>query len=146
MFKFTKMKKHIFIFLALLGCTYIRAQENPRQEVLTNLSLQQETWNHGNISGFMEHYWQSDSLTFIGSKGITYGWQKTLDNYRKAYPDKAAMGILKFTIIEATPLSPKAVYVIGKWELQKEKPAGGHFTLLWKKINGHWVIVSDHTS
>jgi ketosteroid isomerase-like protein len=110
------------------------------------MSTQQSAWNRGDIPGFMQHYWQSDSLKFIGSRGVTYGWQKTLDNYRKSYPDKAAMGVLKFTIIEATQLAPDAVYVIGKWELAKEKPASGHFTLMWRKIANEWVIVSDHTS
>ena len=56
------------------------------------------------------------------------------------------MGTLNFTIIEATALSEKAIYVIGKWELKKEKPVGGYFTLLWKNINKKWVIVADHTS
>ena len=64
----------------------------------------------------------------------------------KGYPTKEAMGILKFTIKEATQLSETSVYVIGQWELTKEKPAGGYFTLLWKKINNNWVIVADHTS
>ena len=114
--------------------------------VKNNMNLQEESWNRGDITGFMTYYWNNDSLKFIGSKGITYGWKKTLDNYIKSYPDKAAMGILKFTIIEASQLSKSNIYVIGKWELTKEKPVGGYFTLLWKKINNQWVIVSDHTS
>jgi hypothetical protein len=116
------------------------------QRVLQNMKEQESSWNKGDIKGFMLHYWKSDSLKFIGSKGITYGWQKTLDNYLKGYPTKEAMGILKFSVVEATQLSRKSVYVIGKWELQKDKPAGGYFTLLWKKVNARWVIVSDHTS
>jgi hypothetical protein len=36
---------------------------------------------------------------FIGKSGITYGWQKTLDNYKKGYPDKEAMGKLHFTLL-----------------------------------------------
>jgi ketosteroid isomerase-like protein len=103
-------------------------------------------WNNADIKGFMDHYWNSDSLMFIGSKGVTYGWQKTYDNYVKNYPNKEAMGILKFTIIKTEQLSKTSIYIIGKWELEKEKPAGGHFTLLWKKINSKWVIVADHTS
>lgn len=114
--------------------------------VLKNMKAQEVSWNSGNIKGFMEHYWKSDSLKFIGSKGVTHGWQKTLDNYLKSYPNKEIMGTLKFSIIESTQLSKESIYIIGKWELQKEKPTGGHFTLLWKKINGSWVIVTDHTS
>ena len=80
------------------------------------------------------------------SSKIRYVGKHTLDEYIKGYPTKEAMGKLTYTIIEATQLSKTSIYVIGKWSLAKEKPSGGHFTLLWKKINNNWVIVSDHTS
>lgn len=143
------MKFRIVIFCALvLFSKIILSQENVSSvsEVKRLMSQQEQAWNKADIAGFMKHYWKSDSLKFIGSKGITYGWQKTYDNYVKGYPTKEAMGILKFTIKEATQLSETSVYVIGQWELTKEKPAGGYFTLLWKKINNNWVIVADHTS
>jgi hypothetical protein len=110
------------------------------------MTAQEMAWNNANIVGFMNYYWKSDSLKFIGSKGITYGWQKTYDNYVKGYPTKEAMGILTFIIKEITQLSKTSIYVVGQWDLKKEKPSGGYFTLLWKKINGNWVIVADHTS
>jgi hypothetical protein len=123
-------------------------QSNPKevQQVINEMQKQETAWISGDIRGFMSSYWRSDSLKFIGSRGVTYGWQKTLDNYLQSYPDKAAMGILRFTLVETTLLSPTSVYVIGKWELQKKKPVGGYFTLLWRFIDGNWVIVSDHTS
>ncbi len=123
--------------------------QNPKKEIeLVTKSMQaQETlWNSGDIKGFMRYYWNNDSLTFIGRKGINYGWQVTLDNYLKSYPTIEKMGQLSFTILEAKVLSEGIVYMIGKWDLKKENPVGGHFTLLWRKINGIWLIVSDHTS
>ena len=132
----------------MFSCMYSFAQieKGDVKTVSNNMKAQVLTWNNADIKGFMDHYWNSDSLMFIGSKGVTYGWQKTYDNYVKNYPNKEAMGILKFTIIKTEQLSKTSIYIIGKWELEKEKPAGGHFTLLWKKINNKWVIVSDHTS
>ena len=57
------------------------------------------------------------------------------------------MGVLSFTNYKFEVLSKEAVYVIGKWQINRdEKQIGGHYTLLWKKINGKWVIVCDHTS
>lgn len=149
------MKKVLFLlFMFSYICSFSQKGKNDLKNVSDNMSTQVLAWNKGDIKGFMDYYWKSDSLKFIGSKGITYGWQKTLDNYIKGYPNKEAMGILKFTIIESTQLSKKSIYVIGKWELEKDtsagsvtnKPVGGHFTLLWKKIDNKWVIVSDHTS
>ncbi|MES2679295.1 MAG: DUF4440 domain-containing protein [Bacteroidota bacterium] len=141
------MKQFIFIFCMFCGL-YAAAQQKAAltDQVIDLMKAQEVSWNNGDIKGFMHHYWNSDSLKFIGSKGITYGWQKTLDNYIRAYPSKEIMGQLSFTIIEATALSDEVIYIVGRWDLKKEKPAGGHFTLLWKKKWGRWVIVSDHTS
>jgi ketosteroid isomerase-like protein len=140
--------RKIILLTCLLSVFGVRAQRvnSGVTIVKESMMIQQKAWNTGDIKGFMAYYWKSDSLKFIGSKGITYGWQKTLDNYIKGYPDKEAMGQLTFTILECTQLSENSIYVIGKWELAKDKPAGGHFTLLWKKIEGKWVIVADHTS
>lgn len=141
------MKTLWIIFCLFCGLSlFAQKQSKDVNQVLINMKAQEESWNKGDVRGFMNYYWNSDSLKFIGSKGITYGWQKTLDNYIKGYPNKEAMGILTFTILDATQLSETSIYVIGKWELKKEKPSGGHFTLLWKNINGKWVIVADHTS
>lgn len=130
-----------FLCLCWLG----RAQSDTAR-VRQSMHEQQLAWNAGDIKGFMAYYWQNDSLTFIGKKGVTYGWNNTLNNYLKSYPDKASMGTLVFTLLDVRQLSAESIYVIGKWQLEKEKPVGGHFTLLWKKLNGRWVIVSDHTS
>jgi hypothetical protein len=36
---------------------------------------------------------------------------------------------------------------VGKWHLIRSVgDVGGHYTLLVKRINGKWVIISDHTS
>ncbi len=142
------MRKAVFILFTIC-CLCSFAQKDLKGDVKTvsNIMLaQQLAWNSGDIKGFMSFYWNNDSLKFIGSKGLTYGWQKTLDNYIKSYPDKTAMGVLKFTVLSYEQLSKTSIYVIGKWELEKEKPSGGHFTLLWKKIDNKWVIVADHTS
>lgn len=140
--------KNPLLIACLLCSFFVHAQKNSSvvATIAESMKIQEKAWNTGNIEGFMEYYWKSDSLKFIGSKGITYGWQKTLDNYLKGYPTKEAMGKLTFTLIECSQLSDTSVYVIGKWELAKDKPVGGHFTLLWKKLDGKWVIVADHTS
>ncbi len=111
------------------------------------LAEQQECWNSGDLECFMEGYWKSDQLVFIGSSGITYGWQKTLDNYKKSYPDKSAMGKLTFDIIILEPLSEDFWSVIGKWNLKREKDnPKGHFSLIFRRLGDDWVIVSDHSS
>jgi ketosteroid isomerase-like protein len=142
------MRQAVFIFFTICClCSFSQKDLKGDLKTVSNImKAQQLAWNNGDIRGFMSFYWNNDSLKFIGSKGLSYGWQKTLDNYIKSYPDKTAMGILKFTILSTEKLSKTSIYVIGKWGLDKEKPSGGHFTLLWKKIDNKWVIVADHTS
>ena len=140
--------KTVFAILLLLAFANANAQKtNDEQQVRTVLAMQQASWNNGNLDMFMQGYWKSDSLMFIGSKGIVYGWQNTMDGYKKAYPDTASMGKLQFTLLEVKRLSVMYFFVVGKWELTRTMGnLSGHFTLLFKKIKGRWVIVADHSS
>lgn len=122
-------------------------KQKDRDAISLVMQDQEDAWNRGDIEGFMQGYWQSDSLLFMGKSGPTYGWQKTLDNYRKGYPDKAAMGRLTFGIISVRGVGNRSAFVAGSWQLQRTAgDLAGHFTLLWEKKNGQWVIVVDHSS
>lgn len=111
------------------------------------LATQTTAWNRGDVEAFMQTYWKSDSLIFIGKSGVTRGWLQTLNNYKKGYPDKEAMGQLSFDIIEVRPLSSPYYFVVGKWMLQRNAGnLSGHYTLLMQKIKGEWKIVADHSS
>lgn len=123
------------------------AQSKDEQTIRALLEEQRLAWNMGDKEKFMQTYWQSDSLMFIGKSGVTYGWQNTLENYKKGYPDTAAMGKLKFNILEVKRLSVMYFFVVGKWYLTRSiGDVGGHFTLLFKKVKNKWVIVADHSS
>ena len=140
---------HISAAVLVLLCSGCRPDKHPVNvgDIESLMQLQQENWNSGDITGFMGAYWQSDSLVFIGKRGLTYGWNATLRNYEKSYPNKQAMGRLQFENKKHEVMSDSAVYTIGKWTLFRSSDTlGGHFTLLWRKVNGHWKIVADHTS
>jgi hypothetical protein len=140
--------KRFLISIFLISSVITFAQSKDEQQILSILDAQSKAWNEGKIDQFMKGYWQSDSLMFIGSSGINYGYDATLKNYYKRYPDRDAMGQLTFTILKLNRISDDSYFVIGKWFLKREKngDVGGHFTLLWKKIKGEWVIVADHSS
>ncbi len=141
--------KTILIILLIFSSGKILSQKPKKQaaEVSACMALQEKAWNAFDIDGFMAYYWNSDSLMFIGSKGITYGWKQTHANYKKNYASSDLMGHLSFTNISMEVLSKDAVHVVGKWLIKrKDTEIGGHYSLLWKKINGKWVITRDHTS
>ena len=131
----------------LLFAQFANAQTKDANKILQIMSAQEKAWNEGNIQQFMKGYWENDSLVFVGKSGLTYGYNNTLANYKKGYPDKTYMGKLKFTILSMQPLGKQFYRVIGKWELTRTVGnLSGHYTLLLQKINGEWKIISDHSS
>lgn len=142
------MKYSLFILFILVIHAGLFAQTNKDKEAVKNvLAIQQKAWNNADINTFMDYYWKSDNLQFIGSNGPVYGWQKTLERYQKAYPNKTAMGELSFDIINIDQRSKKVISVVGKFHLSRSiDDLEGYFLLIFQKIKGKWVIVADHTS
>jgi beta-aspartyl-peptidase (threonine type) len=104
-------------------------------------------WNAGDIDRFMDFYWKSDQLTFSSGGKVTRSWQSTLENYRQRYGARSLMGKLTFRNLEITPLGQTAAYVLGEWQLQRDAEIlGGNFTLVFRYLDGRWLIVHDHTS
>lgn len=136
------------IIVISLISTFCWAQNQDRKAILDVLDTQVLAWNSGNIPAFMEGYHHSDSLSFIGANGPTYGWQNTLDNYKKRYPDLATMGQLKFDILKIQIFEGRTAHVVGKWHLTRPEKGnvGGFYSLVFRKIKGKWLIISDHTS
>jgi len=135
------------LILTLPSVAQPKFPEKEKKEITALLNKQVEAWNEGNIEKFMETYWHSDKLVFVGSHGPTYGWQATLDNYKKGYPDKKTMGHLEFKILDISKIDKNTVFVIGKFDVTRE--AGelkGTFTLVVQKKQGKWVIISDYSS
>jgi hypothetical protein len=142
------MRKPLFTIVILLLVSFgINAQSKTERKIIKLLHDQDESWNRGDIEGFMTTYWRNDSLMFIGKSGVTYGWKNTMNNYKKGYPNTEAMGKLNFNLIQIKKLSRKYYHVTGKWHLTRTVgDLQGHFTLLLKKIKGKWLIISDHSS
>lgn len=146
-------KNLVFAIVFTVACVgSVRAQETQdaesNVEAIRNVLLtQQAAWNEGDYEGFMEGYWKSDSLTFASGGTFNRGWQTTLENYKVRYPDRAAMGILTFTLYTIKVLSETDAFVFGRFELEREKDRpSGVFTLLLKKFGEDWKVVFDHTS
>jgi ketosteroid isomerase-like protein len=139
--------RKILLLPALLFSLVVLAQSSDEVGIRKVLDDQLKAWNKGDIESFMQGYWKNDSLMFIGKSGINWGWQKTLENYKKGYPDTTAMGKLSFDIIVIKKLSPEYYYLVGKWMLKRTiGDLSGHYNLLFRKINGSWLIIADHSS
>jgi ketosteroid isomerase-like protein len=145
------MKNHLtpfFLVLVIsLSCNILFAQNKAVKAIEKNMLEQQTSWNEGNYEAYMNHYWKDDSLLFVGSRGHNFGWLNTLNNYKKTYDSKEKMGTLLFKNIQIKKINGKNYFVLGQWNLTRSSGnLSGYYTLHWKKINGKWVIVSDHSS
>lgn len=154
-----KARRYLLFVLPLLSsCEFVvetktkpaqefELTENWKADIDSLMDAQEVAWNEGNLENFMAPYLQSDSLIFIGKRGPNYGWQTTLSNYQKSYPDKEAMGILKFENLEYKKLGDENALVIGLWNLYRtEDTLKGSYSLNWQFIDGQWKIIADHSS
>lgn len=87
-----------------------------------------------------------DTVCFIGGSGTTCGKEAVTANYLRRYPDRAAMGELRFTVGEVLPAGAGHAWTTGVWTLYREADTlSGGFTLLWVQGNEGWRIARDHT-
>jgi ketosteroid isomerase-like protein len=135
------------LFLCLITGAALAQPAKDEAAIRRLMANQVDAWNKGNIDEFMKGYWRDDSLVFIGKAGPSYGYRQALANYKKNYSSADQMGKLFFDLLRVKKLSADYYFVIGKWFLKRKAgDIGGIYTLLFRKINGQWRIVVDHTS
>jgi hypothetical protein len=140
------MQKLIFLLsiLTIMGCSNGSIEDNDKATILNILKGQEKAWTNHDIDGFMEGYWKNDSLKFYGASGLTYGWDKTIANYKERYPTKDYTGTLNFKINDISKINDDAYFVMGEYHLTRNVGnANGVFMIIFRKINGEWKIVAD---
>ena len=111
------------------------------------LNEQVDAWNRGDIEGFMDYYWRSVDLEFTSGDTLHRGWQATLDCYKRKYPTKEAMGWLDFDDLRVTAIAEDEAEATGRWRVRAGgKTSSGGFELKFRRIEGRWLIVRDHTT
>jgi len=125
------------------------AQQTSATTIQQVLREQADAWNRGDVETFMRAYKDAPDTTFIG-KSIQRGYVPILERYKKAYPNKDAMGTLDFSNIEVRELGPQHAVVTGRFHLARNTAGGGDargiFSLIWEKTPQGWKIILDHTS
>src|ERR1041385_6329528 len=113
------MKEIIFVACLIVTGSCCFAQTNDDAAIRKAMDIQATAWNRGDVNGFMQTYWQNDSVLFVGSSGPVYGWRTTLEHYTKAYPDTSAMGKLSYNLLQLRRLSSEYYFVLGEWHLKR---------------------------
>jgi uncharacterized protein (TIGR02246 family) len=136
-----------YSLIAALVCAAPEQASTSVAEIKSVLTAQQDAWNRGDIDAFMNGYARSATTVFVSQDEVSRGWETVRDRYRVKYSDRTKMGILTFSEIEVTMVSPDAAVVLGRWRLKRtsDEPHG-RFTLIFKRLSEGWRIVHDHTS
>jgi ketosteroid isomerase-like protein len=137
------------ILMALAVAVFAAPEQtaNSATQIRSVLQAQQDSWNRGDIDGFMNGYARSASTVFISEDTIRHGWQTVRHRYKQKYSNRAKMGKLAFSDLEITLLSSDSAVASGRWTLKRanDQPHG-RFTLILKRLPEGWRIVHDHTS
>ena len=98
------MKSLLFAILFIVAVSVSAFAQSSKDATAIRKVMDDQTvaWNKGDLETFMAGYWKSEKLKFVSGDKITYGWQQTLDNYKKTYATKALMGTLMFSELEIT--------------------------------------------
>lgn len=147
-----KLNKAFFVFVLLFSACAPQQKQKPTVDfkvVESVMQAQLKAWNQGSVDGFMLGYWHSDSLKFITQKGVRMGYDSVSANYKRHYNTPEKMGQLSFDNLQFYTLDSNAeiVQCTGQWHVMSNGVNGGSgiFSLLFKKINGEWKIIVDHT-
>lgn len=118
-------------------------------DVVKVLLAQQDAWNRGDIEAFARSFKDAPD-TLVVTRQISHGFAGLIEEYRRDYPTKAAMGTLTFSELEARPLDAQFAIVVGKYHLDRAKKEGGNaeglFSMVLEKTDKGWKIVLDHTT
>ena len=120
--------------------------EDDKKAVRAVMEEQEAAWNNGDFQTFMEGYWKSDSMRFVGRGGPSYGWNTLLEMYQKSFPNRDDMGQLSFDIKQISASKPPYLWVDGNWSIDRgDSTIDGNFVLIFEEKEEEWKIIEDHT-
>ena len=104
-------------------------------------------WNRGDIDGYLAVYWNSDNVRWISDGTVVYGFETIASAYKDRFDSPDNMGTLEVADLDIQLLGENDALVFGAWiQTTHADRRHGVFTDHVKKINGEWLIVSDHSS
>jgi uncharacterized protein (TIGR02246 family) len=138
------------IFVAFLICSnsIVFSQSKDEKDIIALMRTEEETWNRGDIEGYVNLYAPGDSTRMIynGGTGVTRGKDSILAFYKKYWP-KERMGQLTLQHDSIEKISDEYYYVSGFFTVSypSRNPVKGRFSGLVKKIKGKWYLYTDHS-
>jgi ketosteroid isomerase-like protein len=106
-----------------------------------------EAWNRGDLNAYLAGYWDSEETRWISGGMLIRGVEAIRARYKSLYDSPEKLGKLEVKDLETDILTDSDTLVVGKWSHTAGQLARvGVFTIHMKKIQGEWVIATDHAS
>ena len=104
-------------------------------------------WNRDDIDGYLAGYWHSDKVRWVSEGTVRHAFEAIAAACKARFDSPDSMGSLEVANLEIQLLGESDALVFGAW-IQTTLTARRHgvFTVHVKKIDGEWLIVSDHSS
>lgn len=113
--------------------------------LISVLEKQEKDWNSGDLKSFLSAYWDSDSLVSVSVRGVQYGKVRLEQYLNRTFPDSSSMGNIDYQVIHVEMIGESDALLTGKWLRKNDKKfRGGYFSILLRKLQSRWKIVSEH--
>lgn len=141
--------RSVFVIAFLIFVNSVAfSQPKDVKDIIALMRTEEETWNRGDIEGYVNLYAPGDSTRMIynGGTGVTRGKDSILAFYKKYWP-KERMGQLTLQHDSIEKISDEYYYVSGFFTVSypSRDPVKGRFSGLVKKIKGKWYLYTDHS-
>lgn len=129
------------------GQTARSSDPSDYQQIYSLLINMADRWNAHDIDGYLAPYWKSPDLLVVVEGEQLRGWADVLSTYHRGYPNLDEMGSAITDRIQIQLVSPDVAVALTWWKvIQKRGPVLGTSTVVFRKIDGNWVIVVLHSS
>ncbi len=124
--------------------------EIAENEIRTLTNKLQMDWNRGDMTGYLNAYWNNEALSVMYGDNAVRGWQELSHLFRKNWTNEEQMGDFFVKDVAMVVRFPQPDTAIASGGFEHQFPAEkvvGAFSHTWHRFDdGHWRIVHEHTS
>jgi hypothetical protein len=112
------------------------------------LTESENSWNGGDLDGFLDWYKRGEETSFMGAGGPIYGWETIRSRYSPRFGLEAERDSLRFEGLQTRPLAPWLGLATARYVLFQGDSitSQGIFTLVLERTTEGWRIIHDHSN
>jgi limonene-1,2-epoxide hydrolase len=123
-------------------------QAEAEGEIRALIEKLETDWNSGDMSAYLDAYWNSEELSLLFQDKSIRGWQALSELFTGTWTTEEEMGDFRTLAVAIRFPAPDMAIASGGFEHQfpEEKVVGAFTHVLRRSDDGGWLIVHEHTS